>query len=278
MSDPAITSVPVRAVIGADSSDQLDHVAVEEPLQIQFWHGALTRRVLTPFATTMRTPGQDADLVAGFLFAERILSQPADVLEIKTVEPNVVRVELHPDVPINADASRRHVIHSSCGVCGRWTIEDLDQRLDPITSTTVFSTKIIHQLPQRLREVQPTFDRTGGLHAAALFDVSGNLLGVREDVGRHNAVDKLVGAEFRAGRLPLQHRLIFVSGRASFELVQKAVAAGAAVLAAVGAPSSLAVDTAAWFGLTLVGFVREGRFKVYAGGERILIPLFQPGE
>jgi FdhD protein len=269
MSDPATTSVPVRTVVRAEASDQLDHVAVEEPLQMQVSHGPPGQRVRSPFGTTMRTPGHDADLVAGFLFAERVIAQPADVLEIKPVEPNLVRVELHPDVPFDPDQSRRHVIHSSCGVCGRGTIEDLDRHLDPITSSVVFPAELIHHLPDQLRVAQPAFDRTGGLHAAALFDTSGSLLGVREDVGRHNAVDKLIGAEFHAGRLPLRDRLIFVSGRASYELVQKAVAGGAAVLAAVGAPSSLAVDTAAWFGLTLVGFVRDGRFNVYCGGERI---------
>ncbi len=270
MSDPAARVVPVRAVVGAEASDQFDHVAVEEPLAIQVNYGPLGKqRMRRLYGITMRTPGHDADLVAGFLFAERTLSQPSDVLEIKTVEPNVVRVELHPDVPFDDARSRQHFIHSSCGVCGRGTIEDLDRHLDPITSSDVFPADLIHRLPQRLREAQPTFDRTGGLHAAALFDPAGELLGAREDVGRHNAVDKLIGAEFRAGRLPLRHRLIVVSGRASYELVQKAVAAGASALAAVGAPSTLAVDTAAAFGLTLIGFVRDGRFNVYTGGERV---------
>ena len=269
MSDPAARVVPVRAVVGAEAADQFDHVAVEEPLQIQVSHGPLDKRMRTLYGVTMRTPGHDADLVAGFLFSERTLSQPADVLDIKTVEPNVVRVELHPDVQFDRDAVRGWFINSSCGVCGRGMIEDLDLRLDPITSPDVFPAEVIHQLPQKLREAQPAFDRTGGLHAAALFNPAGELLAVREDVGRHNAVDKLIGAEFRAGRLPLRHRLVFVSGRASYELVQKAVAAGAAALAAVGAPSTLAVDTAAAFGLTLIGFVRDGRFNVYTGDERV---------
>lgn len=227
MSDPAARVVPVRAVVGAGAADQFDHVAVEEPLQIQVSHGPPANRMRALFGVTMRTPGHDADLVAGFLFAERTLSQPADVLDIKTVEPNVVRVELHPDAPFDDALSRQHFIHSSCGVCGRGMIEDLDLRLDPINSTDVFPAEVTHRLPQKLREAQPAFDRTGGLHAAALFDPAGDLLAAREDVGRHNAVDKLIGAEFRAGRLPLRHRLIVVSGRASYELVHKAVAAGA---------------------------------------------------
>jgi FdhD protein len=269
MSDPATRTVPVRAVVGAEAAEQSDHVAVEEPLQIQGNYGPLEKRMRVLLGTTMRTPGHDADLVAGFLLAERTITQPVDVLGIKAVEPNVVRVELHPDVQFDQDAVRGWFINSSCGMCGRAAIEDLDRRLDPITSTAVFPAELIHQLPERLRAAQPTFDRTGGLHAAALFDPAGNLLSVREDVGRHNAVDKLIGAEFRAGRVPLRDRLIFVSGRASYELVQKAVAGGAAVLAAVGAPSSLAVQTSAWFGLTLLGFVRDRRFNVYSGGERI---------
>jgi FdhD protein len=261
--------VPVRTVVGTTASDGFDHVAVEEPLEIQVSFGPLGKqRMRRLYGITMRTPGNDADLVAGFLFAERTLSQPADVLEIRTVEPNVVRVELHPDTPMYSDQQvRMTVINSSCGVCGRGTIEDLELRLDPVPPCGELSPDIIHQLPHRLREAQPTFDRTGGLHAAALFDLSGELLLAREDVGRHNAVDKVIGAEFRAGRVPLRNRMLFVSGRASFELVQKAVAAGASALAAVGAPSSLAVELAARFGLTLIGFVRDGRYNVYTAGE-----------
>lgn len=269
MSDPAITTVPVRAVVGSEAATGTDHVAVEEPLQIQVNYGPPAKRMRVLMGTTMRTPGHDDDLILGFLFAERAIHQPADVLAIRTVEPNVVRVELHPDTPWYSDQHvRMTLINSSCGVCGRGAIEDLDLRLDPITSSVVFPAELIHQLPHRLRIAQTTFDSTGGLHAAALFDAAGTLLAVREDVGRHNAVDKLIGAEFRADRVPLRDRLIFVSGRASYELVQKAVAAGAAVLAAVGAPSSLAVETAAWFGMTLLGFVRDWRFNVYCG-ERI---------
>jgi FdhD protein len=152
-------------------------------------------------------------------------------------------------------------------VCGRKVIEDLEMRLDPVPPCGELNPNLIHQLSQRLREAQPAFDRTGGLHAAALFDLSGELLLAREDVGRHNAVDKVIGAEFRAGRVPLRNRLLFVSGRASFELVQKAVAAGATALAAVGAPSSLAVELARRFGLTLIGFVRDLRFNVYTAEE-----------
>lgn len=258
--------VPVRTIVGGTASDGFDHVAVEEPLQIQLWHGPLAKRMLGLMGTTMRTPGQDDDLVSGFLFSDRTIHQPTDILDIKTVEPNVVRVTLHPDVPWYSDKSRG-TIHSSCGVCGRGTIDDLELRFDPVPPCGELSPDVIHQLPQRLREAQPTFDRTGGLHAAALFDLSGQLLLVREDVGRHNAVDKVIGAEFQAGRVPLRDRLLFVSGRASFELVQKAVAAGASALAAVGAPSSLAVDLAARFGLTLIGFVRDGRYNVYIAGE-----------
>jgi len=262
----AVEIVSVRTVVGEVIISGHDHVAVEEPLRIQVWHGPLTKRVLAQVGTTMRTPGHDTDLVAGFLFTDRSIHQAADVLDIKAVQPNVVRVTLHPDVPWHS-IKTRGTIHSSCGVCGRKVIEDLEMRLDQVPPCGELNPNLIHQLSQRLREAQPAFDRTGGLHAAALFDLSGELLLAREDVGRHNAVDKVIGAEFRAGRVPLRNRLLFVSGRASFELVQKAVAAGATALAAVGAPSSLAVELARRFGLTLIGFVRDLRFNVYTAEE-----------
>lgn len=259
-------TVPIAAV-GRDATTDL--VAVEEPLELRLTFGPAANRSRVTLAVTMRTPGHDADLAAGFLLSEAVIRTGTDVLEIRQVEANAVRIDLHPDTPFDADRTRRFSITSACGVCGTRTLDDLDRRTDPVPVRTTFTPQVIHQLPELFRTAQPTFDQTGGLHAAGLFDVAGTLLGVREDVGRHNAVDKLVGAEMLVGRLPLSGKLIFVSGRAGFELVQKAVAAGAEVLAAVGAPTSLAVDAAERFGVTLLGFVREGRFNCYAGKERL---------
>jgi FdhD protein len=185
---------------------------------------------------------------------------------------NVVRVELAPHVPFDVANVARHVTTTSaCGVCGKTTLDGLEAacRVRPAAGAPVIPANVIHSLPGRLRDAQPAFERTGGIHAAALFAPDGTLLSVREDVGRHNAVDKLVGAELLAGRVPLSDRVLLVSGRASFELAQKTAAAGVPVLAAVGAPSTLAVETAKRFGLTLLGFVRDGRFNVYCGRDRI---------
>ena len=165
-------------------------------------------------------------------------------------------------------------MNSSCGLCGKTTIDGIEESCEMISpGGATIPTTVIHQLPSRLREAQPTFAQTGGLHAVALFNNVGELLAAREDVGRHNAADKLIGAECLAGRLPLAERILFVSGRASFELVQKAIMAGVPVFAAVGAPSSLAVELATRFGMTLLGFVRDGRFNIYCGAERIRVEL-----
>ncbi len=261
-----IQTAAIRAYSGSIAVVRDDALAVEEPLEIRLGYGAIRNRSRVTIATTMRTPGHDAELAMGFLFAEGVLKTSGDVLQIEQSEANVIKVELHPDVAFDpAHFQRLTTTTSACGVCGKRTIAELEDRLEPIRSTAKFSPEIIRAIAAKFRTAQPGFDRTGGLHAAGLFDLNGEIVNIREDVGRHNALDKLVGAEFQSNRFPLANRLIFVSGRASYELVQKAIAAGAAVLAAVGAPSSLAVDLARAFDLTLLGFVREGRFNVYAG-------------
>jgi FdhD protein len=266
----ATKSVPISACFGSDRQSHTDFVAVEEPLELRLVYGPHDSRMRATLAVTMRTPGHDSELAAGFVLAEGVIRGASDLLGVRQVEANAVRVELHPAVPFDPERVRRFPVSSACGVCGTRTLEELEIRADAVPQVTRFSADLIHRLPALLREAQLTFDRTGGLHAAGLFDADGRLTLVREDVGRHNAVDKLVGAELLAGRLPLAGRLIVVSGRAGFELVQKAVIAGAEALAAVGAPTSLAVAAAERFGLTLLGFVRDGRFNVYAGGERIV--------
>lgn len=254
-----------------------DAVAAEEPLEIRLAWGERVQRL----AVTMRTPGHDADLAVGFLAGEGVVQQPADVVEAfhtplqgGTADPNVVVVRLAEGVRFDASRLERHVYTtSSCGVCGKASLEAVRAIRGPdLPDGPRLAPETIHALPAALRRAQAAFDQTGGLHAAALFDAAGALLVVREDVGRHNAVDKVVGAFLRAGAGVPVESVLLVSGRASFELVQKAVAAGIPILAAVGAPSSLAVDLAADAGLTLVGFVRDGRFNVYAGAQRVRLP------
>jgi FdhD protein len=262
----SIVSVPVRRAgslaSGQNSSDQ-DLLAVEEPLQIRLGDRDL--------AITMRTPGNDEELAAGFLFTEGILSG-RDAIASITQGDNSVTVTLAGEESVDLSSQQRHFyLTSSCGVCGKASVNALVAAgcTAPPADRPRVDAAVILKLPETLRATQPVFDRTGGLHAAALFDAEGKLQLVREDVGRHNAVDKLVGRSVLDGRVPLNDSILLVSGRASFELVQKALMAGISVLAAVGAPSSLAVETAMRFGMTLAGFVRDGRFNIYSGASRI---------
>jgi FdhD protein len=252
-----------------------DLVAVEEPLEIQIGYQSHGWPVHKSVSITMRTPGADAELAAGFLFTEGIVAEPAQIAGVNALEANIIRVELRPGVALDLRRLERHFYtSSSCGVCGKASIAALQaggKVLSPAAGP-IFTAETIHGLGATLRRTQAVFDQTGGLHAAALFEPSGKLVDVREDVGRHNAVDKLIGAQWLAGEVPaLGRRLLFVSGRASFELVQKALAASLPMLAAVGAPSSLAVELAQTYGLTLLGFVRHERFNIYAGEQRIRV-------
>jgi FdhD protein len=259
----SILTVPVRKIDGDGSSSLQDLLAIEEPLEIRLGDHTVS--------ITMRTPGHDTELATGFLYTEGILSNTRQIRRIQASK-NVVSVDLNPDVELDLERLRRNFYTtSSCGVCGKASIEALHVQGCPVLPRNglVISPAAIHRLPHVLRGDQRVFDRTGGLHGAALFDAEGNLTLVREDVGRHNAVDKLIGSEFLAGHLPLSEKLLLVSGRASFELTQKAVMAGIPILAAVGAPSSLAVETARRFNMTLLGFVRDGRFNIYSGSSRI---------
>lgn len=262
---------PILAVDSAGAHPRSDSLAVEEPLEIRLGFGPAKDRSRKAVSVTMRTPGHDAELAVGFLFSEGILTDAADVLDVVSdVAGNVVRVDLRPGVALDFARLERHFYTtSSCGICGKTSLDAVETACEPISGHLRVPASVIHGLPMRLRESQPTFDLTGGLHAAAIFDASGKLLVVREDVGRHNAVDKLIGSAFRANETPLRDRILFVSGRAGFELIQKAAIAGVPVFAAVGAPTSLAVELAQRVGMTLLGFVRDGRFNLYAGRERI---------
>ncbi|HVU72300.1 MAG TPA: formate dehydrogenase accessory sulfurtransferase FdhD [Mycobacteriales bacterium] len=264
----------VTRIAGEAGTTGLDTLVVEEPLEIRLGG--------EPVAVTMRTPGHDMDLAAGFLVSEGLVVATEDLRTLTYCagdalenQYNVLDARLAGDHRAPASSVRRALTTSSaCGLCGKAQVEQIrtalvhDLRADP----TVVDAAFIRSLPDRLRGAQEVFDRTGGLHAAGLFDAAtGALLVVREDVGRHNAVDKVVGWALRDGRLPLRGTVLFVSGRASFELAQKAAVAGIPVLAAVSAASSLAVDLAEETGLTLIGFVREDRMVVYAGAGRIAL-------
>ncbi len=277
--EQGFVAVPVQKAIGSELTPHEDQLAVEEPLEIRLAYGPAGQRTQRSISVTMRTPGDDADLAAGFLLGEGIVHSATDLAMVRPCGPavgprklhNVVRVELKPDVDVDLKRLERHFYTtSSCGVCGKTSLEALAIGNTPVLADNQprLLAEVIHGLPEKLRQAQAVFDRTGGLHAAALFNAEGELLCLKEDVGRHNAVDKLVGAQLMAGRLPALDKILLVSGRASFELMQKALMAGIPVLAAVGAPSSLAVELAERFRMTLLGFVRNGRFNIYSGAWR----------
>ena len=259
----SILTAPIQKIEGDSSVSFQDLLAVEEPLEIRLGDKTIS--------LTMRTPGHDPELAIGFLFTEGIIQGPNQIRDIQASK-NSIAVLLNPDVEIDFERLQRNFYTtSSCGVCGKASIEALRMQGCPVVprSSAAVEAAVIHRLPQAQRDEQAVFERTGGLHAAALFDFNGDLILLREDVGRHNAVDKLIGAEMLAGCTPLCDTLLLVSGRASFELTQKALMAGIPILAAVGAPSSLAVETAQRFNMTLLGFVRDGRFNIYSGASRI---------
>ena len=276
--DPAQRSVPVARVDAARGRrDEIDFVAVEEPLEIRVGVSDGGQIAHQAVSITMRTPGDDFELAAGFLFTEGILASSAQVAEIRHCGrgaglTNTLRVDLTNGVHVDVKRLERNFYTtSSCGVCGKTSLEALATGAQRVAAPPGLrlDTRLIEAMPRKMRERQRTFDRTGGLHAAALFSRTGELVDLREDVGRHNAVDKLIGARFLAGALPANDSILFLSGRASFELLQKAVMAGIPVVCAVGAPSSLAIAAAQEFGVTLLGFVREQRFNVYTGQERL---------
>ena len=259
------------------SAPARDLLAVEEPLEIRLEVDLPARSIRKTISVTMRTPGNDAELAAGFLFTEGILRGRAEIEQLAQcgVNGNVVRVRLAASADVDLARLERHFYtSSSCGVCGKTSIEALQttSRYRLPDGRPFVDATLVHRLPDALRDAQPVFDATGGLHASGLFDLAGQLRCLREDVGRHNALDKVIGAELLAGRLPAHDRMLVVSGRASFELVQKALMAGIPILIAVGAPSSLAVQLADQAEMTLVGFARDGRFNVYAGRDRIRVP------
>jgi FdhD protein len=290
--DDPMVQIPVERVAGQTSQQVTDSLAIEEPLEIQLTYGPADSRQTRSISVTMRTPGNEFDLAAGFLMTEGVIRDANDIGQISYAEDsfsedkqaaeamtslklgskqNVVRVDLAPNVAVNlASLQRNFYTTSSCGVCGKASLLALRTVCPPRARNDFrMDAHVLYRLPERLRASQGMFDRTGGLHGAGLFDSTGNLLALFEDVGRHNAVDKLIGSEFLADRTPLRDRLLLLSGRASFELLQKALMGGFPMVAAVGAPSSLAVRIAKEFDITLVGFLRESHFNIYHGSQNI---------
>jgi FdhD protein len=281
MSEPAeplarptsTTRTGVVTIEGGRRRRRQDRLVTEEPMEIRVDEPDAEQRNV---AVTMRTPGNDFELAVGFLFTEGLLDGLDQVRTVRYCAVpreeqryNVVSVAVTRPLPDFA-GQRNFYATSSCGICGKASLDAIETRCAPVAPGPEVPAEVITALPDALRRAQNVFDRTGGLHAAALFDPAGQLLVSREDVGRHNAVDKVIGAELLAGRVPLSDRIMLVSGRSSFEIVQKAAVAGVPVICAVSAPSSLAVDAARRFGVTLVGFLRGERFNVYSHGERIL--------
>ena len=254
-----------------------DYLAGEEPLEIQLSAGGEQRTA----AITMRTPGHDYELAAGFLYNEGIIQNKLDILQMtycvgnerELQEYNMLNVNLRRDqLPDLPQLDRHFFTTSACGVCGKTVLDELAKRdLPPLTPGPHISPALLANLPDRLREAQTIFESTGGLHAAALFDSDGRLIEVREDVGRHNALDKLIGWGLLQKQLPFHDKILLVSGRASYELLQKCRVAGVSIFCAVSAPSSLAVELAEQFGITLIGFLRGARFNIYTNVERIVV-------
>jgi FdhD protein len=286
MANNAVQQIQVMRVNEGDSEEFPDAIAIEEPLEIRLEHGPAVERRVQNISVTMRTPGNDAELATGFLFTEGIIKNASDIrfaehcfIACAENRENVIQVSLAEGViPHLQNTERNFYTTSSCGVCGKGSINAIrtvSNYPGKQTDTNSVSTEVLVSLPDKLRQHQKAFADTGGLHASALFTTQGELLLVREDVGRHNALDKLIGAALKQYNMPLASSVLLLSGRASFELVQKAAMAGINIIAAVGAPSSLAVQLAQEFNITLAGFLRGRRFNIYTAPQRILLPTHE---
>jgi FdhD protein len=270
---PFVAHIKIKKINAGEQTEMDDELAVEEPLEIQLAWQEATGYVQKNISVTMRTPGHDAELAAGFLFTEGII-QHIDQIQHIQPQPNRVLVTLAAGViPQLQQAERNFYTTSSCGVCGKTDIDAI--KIIPVFAqqpdTILLPASTFYGLQQTIQKKQVVFESTGGLHAATLFDANGHCMLLREDVGRHNAVDKVIGAALHDRQLPLHHTILLLSGRAGFELIQKAVMAGIRIIAAVGAPSSLAVQLAIEHNITLIGFLRTDRFNVYSGAQRVKV-------
>lgn len=279
----AISPVNLLKVSIDSFEEKSDLVVVEEPLEIRLGYGSIDDRQQRSVSVTMRTPTHDFELALGFMYSEGIITSYNQVMSVKycvdagkQATENIVRVELKPDVSVNLQMLQRNFYAtSSCGVCGKASIESIDKMICDLPKQKLeqnalkVSKEYIYNLPKRLSQYQKIFEYTGGLHAAALFDIMGKIVSLREDIGRHNALDKIIGNALTQDLLPLYNKVLLMSSRASFELVQKAVMANISIIVTIGAPSSLAIQTAEQFGITLIGFLRNDSFNIYTGKERI---------
>jgi FdhD protein len=276
MKDKQVEHIKIHKYQSGIISQNSDKVAVEEPLQIQLSYSTTTGQMLKDIAVTMRTPGNDEELAAGFLFTEGIIEHAKAISEIKRshADENKLLVALKENiVPVLGNAARNFYTTSSCGVCGKASIDAIStvSQFAGAKDNLNISQSVLFHLQDDCKKQQQVFEETGGIHACALFDKDGKFIMLREDVGRHNALDKIIGAALLKGQLPLNNCILFLSGRASFELVQKAVMAGITIIAAVGAPSSLAVELAKENDVTLIGFLRKDTFNIYCGEQRITL-------
>lgn len=272
--DKKIQTLPVFRIENSASWEVEDAIVVEEPLEIQVHYFSKEKWLKKSLAITMRTPGDDEALALGFLFSEGIITKKEDIFSVIRLEDNILIIRFVKTVQLEIDKLERHFYStSSCGVCGKASIDKLEKVACyyPRPNLPKIIPLVIQKLPSILRDNQTVFDQTGGIHAAALFTKEGELLSMQEDVGRHNAVDKLIGKSLLENRIPLRQEILLLSGRISFELVQKAMMAGIPIIVAVGAPSSLAVALAEESGMTLIGFLRGEKFNVYCGRSRVLL-------
>jgi FdhD protein len=276
MKNGQVEHISIQKITAGGITEANDQVAVEEPLEIQLAYSTATGRLQKNIAVTMRTPCNDEELAAGFLFTEGIIKNKEAIQEIKQLsfDENRVLVTLHENIqPVLVNVSRNFYSTSSCGICGKASIDAIRtiSYYENEKDTIFINASVLYHLQDNLKKKQVVFENTGGIHASALFSLEGNFIMLREDVGRHNALDKIIGAALMGGQLPLSNCILFLSGRASFELVQKAVMADIKIIAAVGAPSSLAVELAKEAGITLIGFLRNNRFNIYSGDQRIIL-------
>jgi len=286
MTKSSIRKIPITRVNDGEAAEITDALAIEEPLEIRLEYTLNGEIKVQNVSVTMRTPGNDTELATGFLFTEGIIKNIDDIANIDHCliacaenKENVIQVKLNEGIiPNLQNTERNFYTTSSCGVCGKGSIaaiRTVGAFVEQKENETSVNSEVLYQLPEILKKDQQVFAETGGLHASALFNLNGELLMVREDVGRHNALDKLIGASLQKSLLPLNNHILLLSGRASFELVQKAVMAGIKIIVAVGAPSSLAVELAEEFEITLAGFLRNQRFNIYTAGYRILFPVHE---
>lgn len=272
LNEKQIQKIPITRMTDGVAHSTIDTIAVEAPLEIQISYNEQNKRVKRSLAITMRTPGADQRLAFGFLFTEGMIGTLKDIDQVKQIG-NTIKIFLEETIEVPLATDRSFFIHSSCGICGKPSLDSLEKTTCyyPLSNVPRLSTSILIQLSHQLRSAQSIFEETGGLHAVGLFDNTGMLLHFEEDIGRHNALDKIIGYALEHQIVPMRQHILLLSGRISYELVQKASMVGIPIIVAVGAPSSMAVDLAITMDITLIGFLRDNRFNIYCGKERVTL-------